>query len=689
MDMTDSVLAPKPNGRQTRLMTLAIALSIVSYIFFVNAWVSDDAYITFRVSQNVLEGFGPRWNIDERVQVYTNPLLMLVAIPLHLLPWDIYYSAILLGYACTVFTIVQLGRSHNWDTISLCVIGVLCSSQAFVDFSSSGLENPLSGVLLVFFWRQFFALLHDDFREDRITRNVSLGAAILFLNRHDHILLVAPTLAYVALRRARSHGRIALRSLLTGLLLAGGWIAFSVFYYGFPFPNTFYAKLSHDYSSSVVHEQGILYLIESAVTDPITLATIVACSIFACVNRSSVWPVVGIPLYLAYIVSIGGDFMNGRFLTAPLVSAVAIALNSSPKGELYPHPFDARFAAFALALYNILLPLVPIKALQSTTPARSSPDFRCMWNERRVQAPNSLWKYTESWHMPIHAWANDGRGMKSRGDRIAFVRGAGMFAYYAGSQSTILDWYALGDPLRSRLAPLRAEVNCFPVGHLPRPLPFGYMQYRSGQRPLPDIDLRHYAEHLRLLVAGDLISFERLRAIFDFNFGSYRTYNRYLKQRYSHVTFEPLDVSFSQDFDDGSISGWFATGAAFMAQPVRDDSGAKSGFYINSYRNSNSRFAPSDAPTGNLISPEFTVTKPYLRFLIGGGCDLETERVELLVGGVSRLAATGRCLESLAPVTWDVRELIGQRVALRLVDSSSNPWGHINFDSLQSGRDPI
>ena len=33
--------------------------------------------------------------------------------------------------------------------------------------------------------------------------------------------------------------------------------------------------------------------------------------------------------------------------------------------------------------------------------------------------------------------------------------------------------------------------------------------------------------------------------------------------------------------------------------------------------------------------------------------------------------------------TWDVGEFIGQDAHIKLVDSSSEEWGHINFDDLE------
>ncbi|MCX6552082.1 MAG: hypothetical protein NTY02_13965, partial [Acidobacteria bacterium] len=56
----------------------AVVLVVFAWIFLANSWVGDDAYITFRVSDNLIHGYGLRWNVAERVQAYTNPLWMFV-----------------------------------------------------------------------------------------------------------------------------------------------------------------------------------------------------------------------------------------------------------------------------------------------------------------------------------------------------------------------------------------------------------------------------------------------------------------------------------------------------------------------------------------------------------------------------------------------------------------------------------
>ena len=74
------------------------------------------------------------------------------------------------------------------------------------------------------------------------------------------------------------------------------------------------------------------------------------------------------------------------------------------------------------------------------------------------------------------------------------------------------------------------------------------------------------------------------------------------------------------NFDSGSYDGWTATGTCFGNAPATGtfaNQGAVLDFQgrglVNTYLNGSSN------SIGTLTSPVFTVDRPYLRFLIGGG----------------------------------------------------------------------
>jgi TolB-like protein len=156
------------------------------------------------------------------------------------------------------------------------------------------------------------------------------------------------------------------------------------------------------------------------------------------------------------------------------------------------------------------------------------------------------------------------------------------------------------------------------------------------------------------------------------------------------------------DFETGDLRGWTSTGEAFVFQPTyRDNPTARrrgqpsqhqGDYWIGGYEKRPRPHDPpgriqGDGPQGTLLSKPFIISKPFVSFLIGGGCDITKVRVELIVGSRVLHRATGKCNESMSRQRWDVSQLIGRNARIRLVDHSSGGWGHINLDDVRFDPD--
>ena len=106
------------------------------------AWMSDDAYITFRTVDNFLHGFGLRWNVLNRVQAYTHPLWMFVVAGATALTGELYYTVTFLSIALSIGAVVLCAFGASSLPMEVLTISALGVSKSFVDFSTSGLENP-------------------------------------------------------------------------------------------------------------------------------------------------------------------------------------------------------------------------------------------------------------------------------------------------------------------------------------------------------------------------------------------------------------------------------------------------------------------------------------------------------------------------------------------------------------------
>ncbi len=154
--------------------------------------------------------------------------------------------------------------------------------------------------------------------------------------------------------------------------------------------------------------------------------------------------------------------------------------------------------------------------------------------------------------------------------------------------------------------------------------------------------------------------------------------------RIDHLFQRKRPPGFYWNFEDGTYEGWIPEGTAFGSsaaagsygkqRPVR---GFEGNYFVNSY------FQGSDKPTGTLTSHSFTITMDRLEFLIGGGDDMDTLHVQLLVDNEAVLRATGRRSEMLRKVVWDISKWEGEQAKLQLVDRSAEPWGHLLVDDIR------
>ena len=119
--------AGSPGARNLQLATTWTLVALFAAVALRNAWLAEDAYITFRTVDNFVNGYGLRWNAADRVQVFTHPLwLLLVSIPYYLtreIPWTITTLSLLLTVAGVLLLAFRIARSFRgpcWASACLC-----------------------------------------------------------------------------------------------------------------------------------------------------------------------------------------------------------------------------------------------------------------------------------------------------------------------------------------------------------------------------------------------------------------------------------------------------------------------------------------------------------------------------------------------------------------------------------------
>ncbi|HXV59887.1 MAG TPA: hypothetical protein VEK15_04270 [Vicinamibacteria bacterium] len=511
-------------GKPERHPVLLLLLAAFFVVLLRTAWICDDAYITFRTVENLLDGFGLRYNPAERVQTYTHPLWLFLLLPFRLLTGELYFASLALGLVCSLAAVgvLAFGVARDFWAGAL-GLAALVFSKSFVDYSTSGMENPLAHLLLALFF-----LVYTSDEADSNPRRLYFLAGLLTLTRMDLGLLVIPPLFDVIrhhrLRRGFSQVIIGLVPLLL-------WEVFSLVYYGFAFPNTAYAKLGGGIPRLELAAQGGLYVLDSLAADPLTLTMVCGALLFVFVekNRHGATAMLGAGLYLSYVVAIGGDFMSGRFFSAVgFVAVLTLVHRVALEGWI-------RAAAFGVVLVvGFSAPHPPIlSGSREGIGGEGRRAIRGIVDERAFYFPyTGLVGASRPAGMPRHPWAMQGLRAREKGDAVVFRDTIGMFGFYAGPSVHVVDYYGLADALLARL-PSRADPNWRP-GHFARAIPPGYRETLSqGSNRLDDQQLLPYYEALRKITREPLFSRERWLAILSMNLGTCSDHVPFDRYRYA------------------------------------------------------------------------------------------------------------------------------------------------------------
>lgn len=72
-----------------------------------------------------------------------------------------------------------------------------------------------------------------------------------------------------------------------------------------------------------------------------------------------------------------------------------------------------------------------------------------------------------------------------------------------------------------------------------------------------------------------------------------------------------------------------------------------------------------------------------MTFRVGGGNSPETYVALCLADGTELLKASGARSEVMQTVNWDLTPFAGKTLFLKIVDQSTNGWGHVTVDNFQ------
>ncbi len=302
------------------------------------------------------------------------------------------------------------------------------------------------------------------------------------------------------------------------------WEAFSLVYFGFLVPNTAFAKLGHGGSHALVSREAYQYFVATFQGDPLSIAILAGSVVVSVLDADlpSWLMLAGVAAYLLYVADIGGDWMLGRFIAAPvLVSALVMARRIGPRLAIA--------AGIALVAATLRDPLAPIK-FWKPYPAETVHLWGVIDAKAAKYGPKEARRLLTRWR-PYEEDAVYQEGIRFRnGPDAVVVRGdVGRFGYGAGPGKIVVDSMGLTDPLLARLPADRIRRS----GHYQRAVPPGYLESLvTGANHIRDPDLATYYDHLKVVTQGRLFTRERWRDVLAFNLGRYDALKNAYEERH-------------------------------------------------------------------------------------------------------------------------------------------------------------
>jgi tetratricopeptide (TPR) repeat protein len=257
--MFDTIKKDKP--LLLAALLLALPLAIFGFHMYHLNFTQDDTYIFLRYAKNFVNGHGLVFNIGERVEGYTSfswLMLLIVALKCKLDPLIVAKTVGIICGGGSMIILFLIGRAINRERspfFALIAPCLLAANGAFALWTTSGMETALFNFLIIAGVYSYL-LEHQANRMNFITPFIFALAA---LTRPEGIFVFSMTVLhrgyYVFIKKDFSFRQL------------GAWIGFFVllvlphiiwrlWYYGHPFPNSFYAKTG---ASAIYLKMGLSY----------------------------------------------------------------------------------------------------------------------------------------------------------------------------------------------------------------------------------------------------------------------------------------------------------------------------------------------------------------------------------------------------------------------------------------------
>jgi len=438
-------ISPDGARPQTRVNLAKYRLPILGLLIIgslLTAWhnrfIQDDAFISFVYAQSLVEGTGLTW-FGTHVEGYTNFLWVLwIALGLKAgfepIMWT--YVGGMISFAAAIYGIWRLSCFIFKACIpAVFIVLMFVSNYSVSAYATGGLATMLQTALLC-----LSVLCLYQIRENKEIRSqtpviLSILLAAAILTRIDNGLPAAIITIFALLHFYRSRVRWKHYAclIIPLALIVGGWLLWKLSYYGRILPNTYYAKIG---SGIGFNKNGFVYLarfFDWYLIWPFITIGFLSLLLNRQMPERRLRPILVILLaWCAYIVWVGGDFMEFRFMV-PVIPFLFIFI-----GYLVYYVVGKGKTVRAVVCSAVCL------AVLLTASLRHARTFKFVTDDRCLDSIPALATFYGTY--PDEDWGKVGRKLGDQladTDAVLAVTGAGAIPFYSGLKS--IDMWGLND----------------------------------------------------------------------------------------------------------------------------------------------------------------------------------------------------------------------------------------------------
>ncbi len=389
MDETDS--SPSETRLHWRylpwLLVLMAPLVLLGMMIWQQRWISDDGFINLRIVHHILDGFGPVFNVGERVEAYTSPIWIACLTVLGALGLRVEHAAVgaglvgcLLGSGFALIGAVRAARptSSLLEALgrSWCLplgIGVYAVLPPAWDYGTSGLEMGATALWLgVTYWSLARLVAKTSGVRPPPTRWSWYGCAFLLglgplvrpeLGLFSFGLLVPLLIGYFG----REVGEFRWLDLIKlGAFMGSVPVGYEIFrmgYFAAIVPNTAIAKSAFQshWGQGIHYFNNFFGFYELLL--PLSILLLFWVEQFGETVEARDWmrgatllmpPLCGIG-YGIYVLKVGGGFMHGRLFLPPLFGLLlpVAAIPLHRPGGSRTHTAGRLWGAIAIGIWMV------------------------------------------------------------------------------------------------------------------------------------------------------------------------------------------------------------------------------------------------------------------------------------------------------------------------------------------------